>query len=108
MSIDFYKAFKEGMGEWTAEDQQAYTNYKNGPAGNKRYVDNNGVARRVEPIKTYFDAVVEKNGIMVPINTKNSYMVLLEEFTKNHPTAEMIRQRMEGESNFIICLHCMH
>ena len=100
VSIDFYKAFKEGMGEWTAEDQQAYTNYKNGPVGNKRYVDNNGVARRVEPIKTYFDAVVEKNGIMVPINTKNSYMVLLEEFTKNHPTTEMIRQRMEGESNF--------
>lgn len=27
-------------------------------------------------------------------------MVLLEEFTKTHPTAEMIRQRMEGESNF--------
>ena len=100
VSIDFYKAFKEGMGEWAAEDQEAYTNYKNGPIGNKRYVDNNGVARRVEPIKTYFDTMVEKNGIMVPINTKNSYMVLLEEFTKTHPTTEMIRQRMEGESNF--------
>ena len=44
--------------------------------------------------------MIQKNGIMIPVNTKNSYMVLLEEFTKTHPTAEMIRQRMEGESNF--------
>ena len=72
------------MGECAAEDQEAYTNYKNGPIVNKRYVDNNGVARRVEPIKTYFDAMIEKNGIMIPSNTKNSYMVLLEEFTKNN------------------------
>lgn len=52
--------------------------------------------------------MIQKNGIMIPVNTKNSYMVLLEEFTKTHPTAEMIRQRMEGESNFLDYLLCTH
>lgn len=70
VSIDFYKAFKQGKGEWLPEDEEAYTNYKNGRPGNKRYVDNNGVARRVEPIKTYYDAMIQKNGIMIPVNTK--------------------------------------
>tara|TARA_R110002012_G_scaffold126565_1_gene278514 strand:+ start:7158 stop:15557 length:8400 start_codon:yes stop_codon:yes gene_type:complete len=100
VSIDFYKAFMEGQGQWEVEDEQAYQNYKNGKPGNKFFRDNSGRHRRVAPIKTYFDAMIEKNGIMIPSNTKNSYMVLLEEFTKTNPTTEMIRQRMEGESNF--------
>tara|TARA_R100000700_G_scaffold41277_1_gene61209 strand:- start:6674 stop:15043 length:8370 start_codon:yes stop_codon:yes gene_type:complete len=100
VSIDFYKAFKEGKGEWQKEDEEAYQNYKNGRSGNKFFRDNSGRRRRLEPIKGYFDAMVEKNGMMMPQNTKNSYMVLTEEFTLNNPTAELIRQRLEGEGNF--------
>jgi len=100
VSIDFHRAFQQGKGEWLPEDEEAFQNYKKGRPGNKVYRDNSGRRRRVAPIKTYFDAMVLKNGIMIPSNTKNSYMVLLEEFTKTNPTTEMIRQRMEGESNF--------
>jgi hypothetical protein len=51
VSIDFYKAFKEGKGEWLIEDEQAYQNYKNGRPGNKFFRDNSGIRRRLEPIK---------------------------------------------------------
>lgn len=107
MDLTTFKAMREGMGQWPKEDEEAYQNYVNAPEGSKRYIDNNGQPRRLEPIKQYYDRMVFVDGRMVAQNTKNSYMVLTEEFTRGvnratplYPTADLIRQRMERTGPF--------
>ena len=100
MSIGTYKAFLQGKGEWSDKHEEAYINYTEAPEGSKRFIDNNGEHVRLEPIKSYYDKMVNVNGRMVPQTTKNSYMGLLEEFTITNPTADLIRQRLEGTGSF--------
>lgn len=107
ISLETFKAMREGMGLWQPKDEEAYQNYMNAPVGRKRYIDNDGNPRRLEPIKQYYDRLVYMDGRMVPQNTKNSYMVLTEEFTRGtnratplYPTADLIRQRLERTGPF--------
>lgn len=95
-----YRAFKQGRGDWSDVEERAYERYVNAPSGQKRYMDDNGNRLRVEPIKQYYDRMTYVDGRMVPQATKNSYMVLLEEYTRTNPKADLIRKRMEGIEEF--------
>lgn len=107
ISLKTFRAMRQGMGQWETQDEEAYDNYVNAPEGRKRFIDNNGRPRRLEPIKQYYDRMVFVDGRMVPQTTKNSYMVLTEEFTRGvnrvlplFPTADLIRQRLENTGPF--------
>jgi len=99
VSIDFYKAFKEGKGEWEIEDEQAFQNYKKGRPGNKFFRDNSGRYRRVEPIKTYFDAMIEKNGMYSHIMKEEWVLEYLE--SDNFPNTELVMWCDAGDVIFI-------
>ena len=95
-----YRALRQGRGEWSDVEERAYQRYTNAPSGQKKYMDDNGNRLRLEPIKQYYDRMTFMDGRMVPQATKNSYMVLIEEFTMTNPKADLIRKRMEGIDQF--------
>lgn len=106
ISIDMYRAFKQGKGQWYKTHEAAYKEYKLAqkegrpaifawqegftPVGSKA-----GDRILVEPIKPYYEALRSKNKSMVPVSEKNSWHVLLEESTKSSSVMNDLRQRME-------------
>jgi hypothetical protein len=100
MSIDAYRAYQMGIGEWDMKwDETAYLNYKDGGEF-KAFTPNGTYYPRIKPIKPYHEYQTLENGMMVMHSIKNSYMVLLRDFTKNNPSFEDLRQRMESEGAY--------
>ena len=105
-SLDMYRKYKQGRGQWYREHEMAYKEYKAAQKEGRpaRFVWQMGAVPKgskagepilIEPIKPYYEKLSSKNGSMVPINEKNSWRVLLEEGTQNNPIMNDLRQRME-------------
>jgi hypothetical protein len=101
MSIDAYRHYLMGQGKWDmVHDEAAFKNYKKGGAFMSTK-DGKNYFPRVKPIKPYQEyEQVDSNGITVMHSIKNSYMVLLRDFTKNKPVFEQMRKRMETDESF--------
>ena len=101
MSIDAYRHYLMGMGEWDmVYDEDAYNNYKDGGAFMSTKNGRNYFPK-VKPIKPYQEfEQVDSNGTTVMHSIKNSYMVLLRDFTKDKPVFEEMRKRMESDEKF--------
>jgi len=102
ISTDMYRGIMMGIGEWTMQDEQAFRNEK---AGNG-YVDNEGNARPIYPIKPYHEELhkfqIGEHSTMAPIMDKNSYMVLTSDMASITPEMQTIYDRLqEGDVQVI-------
>jgi hypothetical protein len=106
ISIDMYRKFKQGKGQWYRTHEAAYKEYKLAQREGRpaRFQWQKGAVPKgmkagddilIEPIKPYYERLSSKNRSMVPINEKNGWRVLLEEGTQNNPIMNDLRQRME-------------
>lgn len=91
VNIHFGRSILQGQGAWTLSHEEAYKNYKAG----KQFIDNQGKYPPLMPIKAYYDGMVFQNGRMVPVMIKNSYQILLRDYTKDHPQLDALRVKME-------------
>lgn len=106
-SLDMYRKYKEGRGQWFAYHEEAFNEYKKAQAEGRpaifAYQESSllpknvkaGQRISVEPIKPYSEGLHNINNNVTPINEKNSWRVLLEEATKGNSTMNDLRQRME-------------
>jgi hypothetical protein len=105
-SIDMYRKWKQGKGQWYRTHEAAYKEYKKAQREGRpaRFQWQPGAIPKgmkagedilIEPIKPYYEKLSSKNRSMVPINEKNGWRVLLEEGTQNNPIMNDLRQRME-------------
>ena len=104
ISLEMHRYISMGQGKWGPEEEEAYKAYKQTgkfvyqkgftPKGYKE-----GEAVPVTPHKPYYEDVHydKENNMMSTTSEKNSYTVLLKEYTKDFPHLEDIRQRMELE-----------
>jgi len=106
ISIDMYRKFKQGKGQWYRTHEAAYKEYKLAQREGRpaRFQWQKGAVPKgmkagdnilIEPIKPYYERLSSKNRSMVPISEKNGWRVLLEEGTQNNPIMNDLRQRME-------------
>lgn len=107
ISLDMHRYISMGEGKWGEEEEEAYKAYKKTgkfvyqkgflPKGYKE-----GEAVPVTPHKPYYEDVHydRENNMMSTTSEKNSYTVLLKEYTKDFPHLEDIRQRMELEGQY--------
>ena len=111
-SIDMYRKYKEGKGQWFSYHEDAFQEYKRAQAEGRPAIFafqatsvlpkgvKAGDRITVEPIKPYFEGLHNINNNVVPINEKNSWRVLLEEGTKGNSTMNDLRQRMEKTGDY--------
>jgi hypothetical protein len=107
ISIDMYRAIQQGLGLWDdINDEAAYKAYKAAPVGQKKFVYQEGFvpegfkvgdAVQIKPIKPYYEKISNSANVTHAIMEKNSYNILLEEYTINWPRMNDLRQRMESE-----------
>lgn len=105
MSIDAYREWQQAFGEWTPQHEQAYNNYKEGG----KFQTNDGFIPKIMPIKpSVFGPMrhsVGNSSMIAPVSIKNSYMVLLREFTQEDGSPlrhfDNLRQRMELEGEYV-------
>ena len=90
ITISMYRDIQQGRGQWTEEDQQAYDN----ELGGRGYVDSQGNARPIYPLKPYHEELTVRNGVAELHMDKNSYTVLTSELTANYPVADKLRLAM--------------
>ena len=103
ISLDMHRAIQQGLGKWEKEDEEAYKAYKKTgkfvyqegfvPDGKKV-----GDAVVVLAHKGYYENM-SYNEVGKTLSTdsqKNSYSVLLAEYTANFPHLDDLRQRMEA------------
>ena len=104
ISLEMHRYISMGEGKWGENEEEAYKAYKK--TGKfvyqegfvpKGYKANEAVP--VTPHKPYYeDTHYDKdNNVITTTSEKNSYTVLLKEYTKDFPHLEDIRQRMELE-----------
>ena len=92
ISIDMYRGIQMGLGSWTALDEQAYENEKAGLG----YVDNNGNARPIYPIKPYHEELTLRNGTMTLTMNKNSYMTITNAIANEFPEFKKMHNAFEA------------
>jgi len=90
-----HKAKMEGQGTWGDNHDMAYKNYLNTGKFSFTDIEGNTIKPKLSPIKTYHDGLYLQNGRIVRVLVKHSTMPLLEEFTKNHPAFDSLREHME-------------
>ncbi len=107
ISLDMHRYISMGEGKWGTEEEEAYKAYKTTgkfvyqkgflPKGYKE-----GEAVPVTPHKPYYEDVHydRENNMMSTTSEKNSYTVLLKEYTKDFPHLEDIRSRMELDGQY--------
>lgn len=105
MSIDAYREWQQAFGnDWTDQHEQAYRNYKDGG----RFRTEDGFVPSILPIKPSvlgpMEHTVGNSRMIAPVSIKNSYMVLLREFTQEDGSPlrhfDNLRQRMELEGEY--------
>ena len=91
ISIDMYRGIQMGLGSWTVLDEQAYKNEKAGLG----YVDNEGNARPIYPIKPYHEELTLRNGTMTMTMNKNSYMTITNAIANEFPEFKKMHNAFE-------------
>lgn len=94
VTLDFGRSLLQGQGQWTDSHEEAYINYNKG----KEFKDNKGHAPALMPIKAYYDGMVYQNDRMVPVMIKNSYQILIRDYTKDHPQLQELLDKMEDRA----------
>jgi hypothetical protein len=111
LSLDGYRYIKQGQGLWGREEEEAYKAYKAAPIGQKIFAYQPNFAPKgfkagdrvpILPMKPFYGALVEENGVVMSVVHKNSYQVLVEEYTKNFPVLEDLRNSMENRGIHIV------
>jgi len=104
ISLEMHRSIMQGLGKWSKEDEKAYEAYQTTgelvyqpgfvPEGMEA-----GDAVPLLPHKGYFESLAydESLNVVYPDSQKNSYMVLIQNYTKTSPHLEDLRQRMEGK-----------
>jgi len=114
ISMQMYRAIRMGEGNWDIElDEQAYENYRSKDSENPyagKFVDNEGNYRPVYILKPIYDGMVNIGDKQTPFVDKTAYVPLIKEYTRNNPTLEEVRKRMEVEEEYagMTPLHVMH
>lgn len=97
ITLKFGRSILQGQGAWTPQHEEAYKNYNNPESG--VFVDNKGKFPPLMPIKAYYDGMVLQNNRMVPVMIKNSYQILIRDYTKDHPQVHQLLLKMEDVNN---------
>ena len=100
ISLDMYRGIMEGMGEYGPKDIEAYNNHESTDPTNPnagRYVDNQGNARPLRPVKPYAEELTVRNGIPVLTMDKNSYVTITKELAAEYPQLEKMRSIMASQ-----------
>jgi hypothetical protein len=91
ISIDMYRGIQMGLGNWEYLDEQAYENEKAGLG----YVDNEGNARPIYPVKPYHEELTLRNGTMTLTMNKNSYMTITNAIANEFPEFKKMHNAFE-------------
>lgn len=111
ISLDAYRYIRQGLGQWTREENEAFKAYKAAPAGQKIFAYQEGFVPKgakvgdripILPMKPFYGALKLENNMLMSVIHKNSYQVLLEEYTKNFPVLEDLRNTMETRNIHIV------
>ena len=98
ISLRMYRGIQMGMGKWDMSlDEQAYKNAtktEGDYAG--QFVDNNGNARTIAPLKPYYEDLSLREGTMTMIMNKNSYMVVTPEIAANYPMFKLVLDKLNS------------
>ena len=107
ISLDMHRYISMGLGQWGPEEEEAFKAYKKTgkfvyqpgfvPAGFKT-----GDAVPTKPWKPYYESLEYSKELntLLSVSEKNSYSVLLQDYTKDFPNLEDLRQRMEGTGTY--------
>ena len=98
-SIHFGRRILQAMGQWSPQHEEAYNNYNSGPNGEFKYLNTKTgkyVMPVLMPLKPYYGGHHYQNGRMVNVMIKNSYQILLRDYTKNYPQLDKLRDMMEN------------
>lgn len=97
ISVKMYRAIQQGLGSWDVLDEQAYRNHEGigNPEYDGKYVDNQGNARPLYPIKPYHEELTVRKGTAVLHMDKNSYVTVTKDLAAQYPVLEKLRGVME-------------
>jgi hypothetical protein len=107
ISLDMHRYIGMGLGQWGTEEEEAYKAYK--VTGKFVYQPGfvptgfeAGEAVPARPWKPYYEALEysKELNVLLPVSEKNSYSVLIQEYTKDFPHLEDLRQRMEATGTY--------
>jgi hypothetical protein len=107
ISLDMHRSIQQGLGRWEREDEEAYKAYKL----TGKFVYQPGFVpegkQAGDPVvvlghKGYFEKMSYNNTTrtLSTDSQKNSYFVLLQDYTKNFPFLEDLRRRMEATDEY--------
>lgn len=111
LSLDGYRYMRQGLGQWTREEEEAFKAYKAAPVGQKIFAYQEGFVPKgfvagdrvvILPMKPFYGGLKNENGRVMTIIHKNSYQVLVEEYTKDYPVLEDLRNTMEARGIHIV------
>ena len=90
-----HKAKMEGQGIWSDSHDLAYKNYLKTGKFEWKDIEGNTIKPTLGAVKTYHDGLYLQNGRMGRVLVKHSTIPLLEEFTKNYPAFESLRNYID-------------
>lgn len=90
ITLDRYKKIMIGQGKWNDKYEQAFQLAKKGKAWDKSF----GVF--FQPIKPFYFDHTDLNNIIVPVQHKNSEVILLPILTKGNPKLKKLVEYMES------------
>jgi hypothetical protein len=111
ITLDAYRYMRQGLGLWSREEEEAFKVYKALPAGQKVFAYQEGFVPKgfkagdrviILPMKPFYGGLKNENGRVMTIIHKNSYQVLLEEYTKDYPVLNDLRNSMETRGIHIV------
>lgn len=92
ITVDRYRKIQIGLGEWNNDKERVYRKVKKGTASD----DESGAV--FSPIKPFYfgHELISGTDLMVPVQHKNSEVVLLPNLAKKSPTLKKVLSHMES------------
>ena len=91
ITIDRYRDIEIGLGRWTQKQEDALPRLRAGKATTAE------LEIVLGPRKPFMFGFIEQNGHRVPVQHKNSELVLLPQLTKKSPKLDALRKKMEKD-----------
>jgi len=99
ITIHFHRRLGQGLGLWTAVDEQVYKEYMSKPKGQRIW---DGERSPIRPWKTSYDfRVLEEFGgynHLMAVSHKNSYVVMTDELVEGVPQMKKLNDWMESNN----------